>query len=129
MFLIPRKFIVIVLTLLQFIAPLAHAHAHGQGDGQGLHIPGLEGFSTRHNTAKTLPCHAAIDGLLVVVDGGLKQQRASLTSNADNNVCLPQQASALNATAFRLDSISPQPQAFVATAFTPAHSPRAPPAP
>ena len=128
-----RKFIVIFLTMLQFIAPLVHAHASEHSSIQGLHVPGLENYSAEHNTfitqMKTLPSNVYVDGMIVAVDIGLKQNRTSLQANSDNHYYLHQQLAVFNPAVFRLDTnFSPHPQPFIYPLFTPSHAPRAPPA-
>jgi hypothetical protein len=133
MFSTPRKFLVIFLTMLQFIAPLVHAHASEQGSKQGLHVPGLEHYGAEHNTPeaqmKTLQYNVSVDGMIVGVDMGLKQNRTNPRTDSDNNHYLPQQTVAFNTEVFRFDThFSLQPQQLVYRLFIPSHSPRAPPA-
>ena len=129
-----RKFIVIFLTLLQFIAPLVHAHASEHGLKQGLHVPGLEHYGAEDKTLvaqmKTLQHKVCVNGMIVGVDLGLKQNRTNPHSDSDDNYYLHQQSVAFNTAVSRLDTnFSPPPKQFVYPAFIPSHSPRAPPAP
>ena len=133
MFLTLRKFIVIFLTMLQFIAPLVHAHASEHGSKPGLHVPGLELYNVEHNTLiaqmKTLQYSVSEDGMVAGVDVGLKQNRTNPHPDSDNNDYLHQQMVAFNTAVFRFDTdFSPQPNRFVYPVFIPSHSPRAPPA-
>lgn len=133
MFSTPRKFLVIFLTMLQFIAPLVHAHASEHGAKSGLHIPGLEHYGAEHKPLawlEALQCSAlSIDGMIVGVDLGIKQNRADFQTDAGNNYYLHQQAAAFNTVVSRFDTnFSPQPQQLVYRLFIPSHSPRAPPA-
>ena len=128
-----RKFLVIFLTMLQFIAPLVHAHASEAGSTQGLHVPGLERYGAEHDTLtaqmKTVPYDVAVDGVVIGVDLGLKQNRTPPRANADNSLYLHQQTVAFNAAVSRLDShFSEQPQQLVYRLFIPSPPPRAPPA-
>ena len=127
-----RKFIVIVLTMLQFIAPLVHAHASEHGSKQGLHVPGLEHYGAEHNTLtaqmKALQYNICVDGMVVGVDLGLKQSGTNPQSDSDNNYYLHQQTVVFKTAVSRFDAnFSPQSQQFAYPAFIPAHSPRAPP--
>ncbi len=128
-----RKFLVIFLTLLQLIAPLVHAHASEPGSRQGLHIPGLEHYSAGSDTLtaqlKTSAYNVAVDGIIVGVDLGLKQNRTPLRTDADNSYYLPQQTLAFNADVCRLDShFSGPPPQLIYRLFIPSPPPRAPPA-
>jgi hypothetical protein len=128
-----RKFLVIFLTMLQFIAPLVHAHASEQSSKQGLHVPGLELYDAKHNQPvpqlESLQCNVYMDGMIVGVDTGIKQNRTNPQSDSDNNYYLHQQSIAFNASVSRFDTnFSPQPPQLVYRLFFPSHSPRAPPA-
>ena len=59
-----RKFIVIFLTMLQFIAPLVHAHASEHSSKQGLHVPGLEQYGAENKIAYSPDEDVAIQRLL-----------------------------------------------------------------
>jgi hypothetical protein len=132
MFSTPRKFLVIFLTMLQFIAPLVHAHASDHGSKQGLHIPGLEHYGAEHKTLiaqmKTLQYNVSVDGMIVAVDTGLKRNQTNPRNGSDNNYYLHQQTVLFNIPVSRFDTnFSPQPQQLVYRLFTPSHPPRAPP--
>jgi hypothetical protein len=132
MFSTPRKYLVIFLTMLQFIAPLVHAHASDQRSKQGLHVPGLEYYGAENNTPaqlEALQCNASMDGMIVGVDIGLKQNQTNHEADSDSSYYLHQQIVAFTASVFRFDTnFSPQPQQLVYQLFIPSHSPRAPPA-
>jgi hypothetical protein len=128
-----RKFLVIFLTMLQFIAPLVHAHASEHSSRQGLHVPGLESYGAEDNTLiaqmKTLQYSVHADGMIVGVDTGLKQNRMNPQADPDSNYYLHQQTFALNAAVSRFNTnFSPQPQQLVCRLFIPLPPPRAPPA-
>jgi hypothetical protein len=128
-----RKFIVIFLTMLQFIAPLVHAHASEYSSSQGLHVPGLENFGTEHNTLidqiKSLQYNVSVDGMIVGVNIGHKQNQTNLQNDLDNNYYLPQQTVAFNTAVSRFDTnFSPQPEHLVYRLFIPSPPSRAPPA-
>ena len=119
--------------MLQFIAPLVHAHASEHSSKQGLHVPGLENYSAEHNTflaqMKTSPSNVFVDGMIVAVDIGIKQNQANPQTDSDNNYYLHQQIALFNPAVFLLDTnFSPHSQQFIYPLFTPSHSPRAPPA-
>jgi hypothetical protein len=128
-----RKFIVIFLTMLQFIAPLVHAHASEYNSKQGLHVPGLERYGVEHNMLisqmKTLQYNVCVDGMIVAVDIGLTQNRTNLQSDSDNYYYLHQHAFVFNTTVSRFDTqFSPQSQQLVYRLFIPSPPPRGPPA-
>lgn len=84
MFLALRLSVVFVLTLLQLLVPLVHAHVHAPDAPNGLHIPGLELY--RHTATPAtqliaLPSVSA-DGLMVMVDSGIKPSRTLLKLSA-----------------------------------------------
>jgi len=128
-----RKFLVIFLTLLQFIAPLVHAHASEHSSKQGLHVPGLEHYAAEHNTLiaqmKTLQYNVSVDGMIVAVDTGLKRNQTNPQTDADNNYYLHQNIVIFNTPVSRSDTnFSPQPQQLVYRLFIPSPPPRASPA-
>ncbi len=133
MFSTPRKFLVVFLTMLQFIAPLVHAHASDHSSKQGLHVPGLEHYGAEHNTPAAqlapLRCYVSMDGIIVGVDIGIKQNRTYFQTDSDNKYYLHQQTVAFNTAVTRFDTnFSPQLQQLVYQLLISSHSPRAPPA-
>ena len=131
MFSILRKFLVIFLTMLQFIAPLVHAHASEHSPKQGLHVPGLERYDTELNALKAqikaLQYSSTVDGIIIGVNRGFKQNQTDLT-DSDCNFYLHQQIVVFNTaiSGFDTNFIS-QPQQLVYRLFIPSHPPRAPP--
>ncbi|MDD2660966.1 MAG: hypothetical protein PHY54_15025 [Methylococcales bacterium] len=128
-----RKFLVIFLTILQFIAPLVHAHASGFSSKLGLHVPGLEHFGVEHDPLsdqmKTLQYNVSVDGLIVGVDAGLKQNKANPQTDSKNHYYLHQQTVSFNTHVSRHDAnFSPQPEQLVYRLIIPTPPPRAPPA-
>ena len=126
-----RKFLGIFLMMLQFIAPLVHAHASEVSPSLGLHVPGLEHYGAEADTLaaqmQTAIYAVAVDGMIVGVDLGLKQNRTHRV-DADNSYYLHQPSAAFNAAISRLDShFSVQPPQLVYRLFIPSPPPRAPP--
>jgi hypothetical protein len=84
-----RALLLIVLLLLQCVAPLVHAHAGGQDRAFGtpaparLHIPGLENYSNDF----TMPAFASsnhdhgVEGMIFSIESGIKQQPAQTPSS------------------------------------------------
>ncbi len=127
-----RKYLVVFLTLLQFIAPLVHAHAGEPGLTSGLHVPSLEHFSAEHNTPpdqlKRLSYNNAVEGIIVAVDSGVKQNRINRTSDLAHYY-LPQQAFVFNDADSRFDThFSPLSQQLAYCLLIPSPQQRAPPA-
>jgi hypothetical protein len=132
MFSIFRKLLVIVLTMLQFIAPLVHAHASEPVLNQGLHVPGLEFYSTDHNIlkiqAKGLTSNIDLEGMVVAVDLGVKQSFTKLFDNPDIEYFIHQKGVIFHCRISRYEiNFSPQPRLVNNTILTSPHSPRAPP--
>jgi|APCry1669193181_1035450.scaffolds.fasta_scaffold09278_4 hypothetical protein len=91
-----RKFLIIFLTILQLFAPLVHAHASDSHSNQGFHVPGLEDFSSQHDSLAYLKApafHTCVDGVLVSVGLGLKQKENPAIVN--NNCYIVQQIPSL----------------------------------
>ncbi|MGR9116161.1 MAG: hypothetical protein ACU85E_10375 [Gammaproteobacteria bacterium] len=86
-----KKNLVIILALLQSIAPLVHAHTSEQTAVTGLHIPGLEFYSD----AQTLPeiqalAQALTDECLIIgIDSGIRQESGDCGADRQQDqVCL-----------------------------------------
>ena len=124
-----RKFLVVFLTLLQFIAPLVHAHASESGSGQGLHVPGLEHYGAGDARTQALQYHVSMDGIIVGIDTGLKQNRTNFQADPGNDYYLPQQTVVFNAALFGPDMQGyPRLRQPACRLFISSRQPRAPPA-
>ncbi len=124
--------LVIVLTMLQFIAPLMRGHASEPVLNQGLHVPGLEFYSNEHSSLNTqikgLTSHIDLEGMVVAVDLGFNRNFISVLDNPDNNYYLHQQGITFHCCIFRYDvNFSPQPRRVNNVVLISPHSPRAPP--
>jgi hypothetical protein len=79
-----RTFLLILLAMLQFIAPLVHAHARQHYLEIGLHLPGLEKFhaadESSSSDARLLSAHS--DDFIFSVDDGIKQSRPPMADDA-----------------------------------------------
>jgi hypothetical protein len=127
-----RKFIVIFLTLLQFIAPLVHAHASEYPSKPGLHVPGLEEYGAENKTLmarmQTMHYNVCAYGIIVGVDTGLKQKRTNPQAEPDCDYYLHPQRVAFNPLVSRFETLFfPQPQVPVYRFFITSPPPRAPP--
>lgn len=99
MFLASRLVIVVLLALLQLIAPLVHAHASncfvtGMPHEQAkLHIPGLELYLNSRLTMSPdargslthTPLNMPTEGMVIEVDTGIKQKQQLDLCNGDND--------------------------------------------
>jgi hypothetical protein len=142
MFTTLRKFTVIFLAILQLFAPLVHAHAGENVPDLGLHVPGLEMYDVEHDTpvsqeasydgrigSRSIAALPEVEGIIVGVDAGLKDNQVNAPSDLDNSHYLHQQAPVFNAVISPFDiNFSPQPTQFVSRLSLPSLSPRAPPA-
>jgi hypothetical protein len=133
MFSVLRKFLVVFLTMLQFIAPLVHAHANEYSSMQGLHVPGLEHYGAEHNTLKDqmkrLQCNISVDGMIVAVNIGIKQGHKNPQTDQANDYYLHQQTVAFSTAVSKFDTnFSPQSEQLVYRLFISSPPPRAPPA-
>jgi len=134
MFSIQRSFLVIVLTLLQCIAPLVHAHASEHIAKQGLHLPGFELSGSEHFASiapemKSLQNHVSIDGMIIVIDIGVKRNQYKHWITSDSNYYLHQQDVVFNVGASKVDTnFSPHLNQINFLSLSSAHSSRAPPA-
>jgi hypothetical protein len=89
-----RKFLIIFLTILQFFAPLVHAHASEVHINDGFHVPGLEHYSSHHESPayiKAPTLRDCVDGVLVGVGLGLKKNQKAVQSDTDNSYYVPLQ--------------------------------------
>ncbi len=132
MFLISRKLLVIVLTILQFFAPLVHGHASVPLFNQGLHVPGLELYSIVHNShdtqIKALSSKADLEGILVLVDLGANGSSTKIVDHSENDNCIHQSVFSFQSGITRSDiNFSTPLQQVKNTAVNSPHSPRAPP--
>jgi len=94
-----RKFLIIFLTILQLFAPLVHAHASEIHTNDGFHVPGLEHYSSHHESPayiKAPTLQACIDGVLVGVGLGLKQNQKAVKFDTDNSYYVPLQTPLLS---------------------------------
>lgn len=134
MFSIQRSFLVIVLTMLQCIAPLVHAHASEHIAKQGLHLPGFELSGSEHFASiapemKSLQNHVSIDGMIIVIDIGVKRNQYKHWITSDSNYYLHQQDVVFNVGASKVDTnFSPHLKQIDFLSLSSVHSSRAPPA-
>lgn len=71
---VSRKYLILVLAILQLCAPLVHAHTGENSPNHGLHIPGLElyGINQHAPDIQNVNVDWNAEGLLITVDAGIK---------------------------------------------------------
>jgi hypothetical protein len=71
-----RQFLVVLLVLLQFAAPLVHAHVDESSLGHGLHLHEFEGLHFKADTMvmARLTVHDAAQSAIVEVGSAIKIQ-------------------------------------------------------
>ena len=69
-----KKIVIIVLALLQLMAPLVHAHISDTPSGAGLHIPGLEIYSVVRDAPEiqALVHDAVCENQIIAIDSGIR---------------------------------------------------------
>jgi hypothetical protein len=126
-----RKYLILVLAMLQFFAPLVHAHTGDKYFNQGLHIPGLESYLAHQDApvSQKVKVDWDAEGLLVVVDTGIKStQDISVAGTASDFALLPSDQLRVTALPENDNNFSPQRHSFSFRRLPPLFSPRAPPA-
>ncbi len=126
-----RKPFILILVMLQFIAPLVHGHIGEKSYTQGLHVPGLESYIFNQDTQVLLNVNQDwdSDGVLVVIDAGIKNLQANPVDNADSSFAfLPSGQCPVIPLPEKDCNFSPQKQAYSFKRLCLSPSPRAPPA-
>ena len=132
MFSVFKKSVLIVLAMLQFLAPLVHAHTGASHPHGGIHMPGLEAYLNHQHAPALEKVNSAwpsSEGFLVMVDAGIKNTKDALSHSVGYNFCcvdtgllhqnLPEQ---------RPQNFSPQKRILPPSSSDfPPHAPRAPP--
>jgi len=132
-----KKFVIVFLALLQFVAPLVHAHA-GQKkqsltgvNSAKLHIPGLETYGVESETLmlESADHQYSAEGFIISVDAGIKHEQAMSFIDFDNTYALPQQSLVFEPTISPFDTnFSPHVPIHAGSHLISSHTPRAPPA-
>jgi hypothetical protein len=125
-----RQSFIIVLAMLQLFAPLVHAHTGNNGFNQGLHVPGLELYRTTQDSPviQAIDTDGDAEGLLVIVDAGIKNQHDLFVESKDiGYALLPSQQLQVSALAENDCNFPPHTQTVVYRKSTAPRSSRAPP--
>ena len=131
MLIVFRNSLIVVLALLQLFAPLVHAHSGSNTFNKGLHLPGLEAFSTHYDAPviQNVKLDNDNEGLLVVVDAGIKNPQDSIVES-DNHafVLLPTVPLQVISLPFTDHNFSPHDRPFSFLRYFSSLPSRAPPA-
>ncbi len=81
----PQKMLIILLTLLQLVAPLVHAHTGEEHATQNIHLPGFEFFNLTLDTAiLQAQKHPNFDtGSIISIGSAIKHKKIF----SDHTVC------------------------------------------
>lgn len=131
-----RKFLLLILMLLQLFAPLVHAHAHTEQSlqGFGVHLPELEVFTSTRQQAVLSAVNSLqnAEGVVVGIHAGMQHKPLNIHSaqSLDNHYPLLPPALALGV--IRLTPAVPVTEVFPTTQIAylliiPPLSSRAPP--
>jgi hypothetical protein len=128
-----RRYLLVLLSLLQFVAPLVHAHSGNNFARFGLHLPNLEvyGVADYQNSPafQSLDYLADLNDAIVSISTGIQNQQ----NNADDLSSLlyfPPYAVAITPTLTSCEiNFSPQETRTFKTILHTPQSPRAPPFP
>jgi len=69
-----RQFMVMLLVLLQFAAPLVHAHVHGLGTSRGLHLHEFETLQLKSDASllSTIDYAGPVNAVVVELGSAIK---------------------------------------------------------
>jgi hypothetical protein len=133
MFTALKKILVIVLALLQLVAPLVHAHTSDDLPGAGLHIPGLELYSATQDLPEiqALLRASTNECLTIEIDAGIHYEPADFNiDHLQDEACFLYQDGFSNHQVLLSHQInfSPHRQHLISLAFVLSPlAPRAPP--
>lgn len=122
-----RQFLVVLLVMLQFAAPLVHAHVHGLGATRGLHLHEFETLKSKSDAALM----AALD-YAGSADSAIVELGSAINSSQDLQAPAPifsNFSDAWLAEPYLIEIInfSPHDAVFVTQHFVNQHASRAPP--
>lgn len=128
-----RNFLIILIALLQLVAPLVHAHSTGtQPPALGVHLPGLEFIAgSQHSTGATgaLAQASQLDccGILIDLGCGVRHSKSvaalPATLNSRQDFTLP----AIDFIVATINFSPHRPSVFSTIAYLQPVAPRAPP--
>ena len=123
----PRQFLVMLLVLLQFAAPLVHAHIHDLGTSRGLHLHEFETLQLKSDSSfmSTLDYAGPIPSAIVDLGAAINVAQDAEPAPAFYFLY----ADSLLAAQYVVETInfSPHESAIITEPFLKQHSTRAPP--
>lgn len=126
-----RRYLLVLLGLLQLVAPLVHAHSGNNFSQFGLHVPNLEIYSVadyqNSPTFQSVDFLASLDDAIVSISAGIQNQQ----NNGDDlspTLYFPPNPFAVSLVLSSCEiNFSPQPSHNIKTFVHSPQSPRAPP--
>ena len=123
-----RKSLILLIALLQLVAPLVHAHADKEINSGGIHVPGLEFISLDSNTPgfHAIASQVDIHGIIISVSFGIKHKDSTFELSASTFIHHEIKPFNDEFIAYEVN-FSPPPCAVISQNFYRPSSPRAPP--
>ncbi|MEE9337206.1 MAG: hypothetical protein V3U87_03935 [Methylococcaceae bacterium] len=90
------KLLIILLALLQLVAPFTHAHSHGESTENGLHIPGLEYLTTVKDSSDFLSIDHPLISECTVISVGAAIKQNKVLSDTTLDFYLPEKDFSVN---------------------------------
>jgi len=107
------KLLIILLALLQLVAPLTHAHSHGESSEKGLHIPGLEYLTADKDSSGFLSMDHPLISECTVISVGAAIKQNKVLSDSTLDFYLPEKGFSVNfvfnGTSIVIDYPKPEP--------------------
>lgn len=126
-----RRYLLVLLALLQLIAPLVHAHSSNNFSQFGLHLPNFEIYSVaspeNFPALKSFDYLANLDDAIVSISTGIENQHNNIDDLSPALYPLPSYISLSLAVVGCGINFSPQSQHSSKTFAHSPQSPRAPP--
>lgn len=126
-----RRYLLVLLGLLQFVAPLVHAHSGNDFSRFGLHLPNLEIYaavkSEQIPTLQAADYLSGLDDTIVSISTGIQNQQTNADDLSPLLYFLPS-SFAVSLALIRCEiNFSPQPEQRLKPPVYSPQSPRAPP--
>lgn len=123
-----RKFLLIILVLLQFVAPLVHAHSDSKTALNGLHLPEFEVLLIHYDTPSLQldNYHFDCEHAVVSIGSGIKDKKERLADDMSYDLQAILSIKRLMWLAFEIN-FSPQPVFVIENPSFNPQSSRAPP--
>jgi len=127
MILVTRRFIILLLLVLQGFAPLVHAHVHTIGSGEGIHIHGIVSAGSDGHQLSALDNFSCSDTAIGMHSA--IQKKKALSADMNIETACPDYINLIWAPAFiiKIIGFSPPEISLKSSLLFPASAPRAPP--